>query len=91
MVASEAVQVAKAYILQLYEDEDIGDVGLEELEFSDEASGIWHVTIGFRRRWQKDSPGVLFSPGSERTYKTVRIHDDGTVISMKHRDVSVPT
>ena len=101
MVAREAVQAAKDYILEVYGDEDIVEVGLEELEFLEEDSGVWQVTIGFRRKWQQPfDPGpppheardFLRSPKPRlaRNYKTVRIRDDGTVLSMTHRDVSVP-
>ncbi len=93
MVATEAVQAAKAYILELFRDEKIARLGLEELEFrADEA--MWEVTIGFHRLWQSDSPAQLGNvrlpppPNPVRTYKTVCIRDDGTVLSLKHRDVS---
>ena len=94
MVAAEAVQAAKAYILKLFKDEKIVRVGLEELEYRAE-DAMWEVTIGFHRLWPSDS---LARPTSvhlsrpltpDRTYKTVCIRDDGTVISLKHRDVSV--
>ncbi len=94
MLASEAVQAAKDYILDLFKDEKIARVGLEELEFRAE-DATWEVTIGFQRLWQTDSPArlgnVLLPPPAKpgRTYKTVCIGDDGTVISLKHRDVSV--
>ena len=52
MVAIEAVQAAKTYILEIFEDEQIVEVGLEELEYRDKDPGVWKVTIGFRRRWQ---------------------------------------
>lgn len=95
MVASEAVQAAKDHILELYKDEKIARVGLEELEFR-AADGMWEVTIGFLRLWQSDSPVRLGTvlvappPKPDRTYKTVCIRDDGTVASLRHRDVSVP-
>ena len=92
MVATEAVEAAKKYIRSLYKDEPIVDVGLEELEFADKDPGVWEVTIGFRRRWQGGSEVKnLFSPRVARTYKTVRIRDDGTLISVKHRNVSYST
>lgn len=95
MVATEAVQAAKDHILELFKDEKIARVGLEELEFRAE-DAMWEVTIGFERLWQSDSPArlgnVLLPPPQkrDRTYKTVCIRDDGTVVSLKHRDVSVP-
>ena len=94
MVATEAVQAAKAYILELFKDENIAHVGLEELEFRTEDS-MWEVTIGFHRHWQSDPPAQLRDmliprpPNPDRTYKTVCIRDDGTVLSLRHRDVSV--
>ena len=94
MVAIEAVQAAKAYILELFKDEKFARVGLEELEFRPE-DAVWEVTIGFQRLWPSDSPAQLGSvpvpgpPNPDRTYKTVSIRDDGTVIALKHRDVSV--
>lgn len=94
MVATEAVQAAKDYILELFKDEKIARVGLEELEFRVE-DAMWEITIGFQRLWQSDSPArlgnALLAPPAkaDRTYKTVCIRDDGTVVSLKHRDVSV--
>lgn len=94
MIATEAVQAAKDHILELFEDEKIARVGLEELEFRAE-DAVWAVTIGFDRLWQSDSPvqlGNVLPPRpskTDRTYKTVCLRDDGTVISLKHRDVSV--
>ena len=69
--------------------------GLEELEFR-AADGMWEVMIGFERLWHSDSPArlgtVLLAPPTKprRTYKTVRVRDNGTLVSLKHRDVSVP-
>ena len=94
MIAIKVVRAAKEYILNLFRDEKIARVGLEELEYRAE-DGTWEVTIGFDRHWQSDSPGRLGNvplpgpPSPDRTYKTVYIRDDGTVISLKHRDVSV--
>ena len=52
MVAREAVQAAKEFIKEMFADEGIVELGLEELDFVDEASGVWEVTFGFRRQWQ---------------------------------------
>ena len=102
MEAIEAIKAAKDYILEVFADEGIVELGLEELEMDEADSGVWEVTIGFRRGWQKPyapNPPLtglqdVLRPRDpkreERTYKTVRIRDDGTVVSMKHRDVSVP-
>ena len=92
MLASEAVQAAKDHILELFKGENIVRVGLEELEFRVE-DDIWEVTIGFQRPWQAESSDLLPSvlrPQIGRTYKIVCIRDDGTFVSMNHRDVSIP-
>ncbi len=102
MTAMDAVQVAKDYVRTIYRDEKIKELGLEELEQLEGEQDVWCVTIGFRRGWQEpDAPGEApaevpeifrFTAGDHpelrrRTYKTVRIRDDGKVLSMRHRDV----
>ena len=95
MAAKEAVKAAKDYIEDLFADESIARIGLEELEFRPEAA-VWEVTIGFRRSWKTEafqpSEGFpLLSPprpnGSARRSAFGRM---GEVVSVKHRDVSVP-
>jgi hypothetical protein len=44
----EAVALAKAHIVDLFSDENISQIGLEEVEFDSEARE-WKVTIGFAR------------------------------------------
>ena len=98
--ARGAVKAAKEFILEMFRDEEIVELGLEELELVDEGSGVWEVTLGFRRGWQGVNepntpaaglPGLLRlpSPKRERTYKTVRVRVDGKIMAMTHRDVSV--
>ena len=60
MDVKEAVQTAKNYIAELFTDETIADVGLEEVEFND-ASNNWEVTIGFSRPWQTNILTVALS------------------------------
>ena len=101
MEVREAIRIAKNYVAETFRDEDIAEVGLEEVTFLEADSGVWEVTIGFRRGWQTTATPTPPPPPLEglvpprpsvrdRTYKSVRIRDDGTVISMTHRDVSVP-
>ena len=54
MDVKEAVQTAKKYVAELFTDETIADVGLEEVVFND-MSNNWEITIGFSRPWQKAS------------------------------------
>ena len=87
MDVKQAVQTAKGHIAQLFADEHISDVGLEEVEFH-ELDKVWAITIGFSRSWGR--PGsFLLDANFPRTYKTVRIQDEsGRVESVKHRDVT---
>lgn len=93
METKEAVAIAKNYIRYLYEDEDIKNVGLEEIAF-DNSKRVWTVTVGFSRPW--DEPrGLSFAYGAlankpeytKRTYKLVDVSDvDGKVLDVKSND-----
>ena len=50
MDVKEAVRRAKNYLDDLYQAEEIANVGLEEVVFED-MSNTWKVTIGFSRPW----------------------------------------
>ena len=83
MGPKEAVQVAKRHVLELFEDEGISDVGLEEIET---AGGYWKITIGFSRKWDLSVSSVL--GGSGRAYKVLQINKkDGDVLSVKDRNL----
>ena len=87
MDVKEAVGTAKTYVVDLFADEAITYVGLEEVEF-DELSGDWKVTIGFSRPWnQLNAVVTALAPDRHgRAYKVVRIKDrDGRVISLTDR------
>ena len=43
-----AARTAKAYIAEVFADEDIDEVGLEEVDF-DDRSNLWKITISFLR------------------------------------------
>jgi hypothetical protein len=85
MNVKEAVQKAKAYIADIFAEEGVVKIGLEEVEF-DHHSGTWLVTIGFSRVWPTDSTLVAAIMSGQRAYKVVKIDDgDGTVLAMKDR------
>jgi hypothetical protein len=91
MDVKEAVNVAKNYIADLFRDEGIINLGLEEVEFDDRSSS-WNVTIGFSRPWDRRITTIITAftqqEGSpSRSYKVVRI-DDNTkeVRSVKNRE-----
>lgn len=87
MKVQDAVTTAKKHIHDLYSDEEIVHVGLEEVVLDD---NIWKVTIGFSRPWDicPTSPISIVSPRPRpRTYKRVTIKDDdGEVLSIENRD-----
>ena len=83
MHAHNAVQAAKQYLREVFQDEPIADVGLEEVQF-DRANKIWKITLGFFRNWradQKQEPSNLISALAnqlaqrDRSYKVVTIDD----------------
>ena len=91
MDVKEAARAARAYIADLFADENVQHVGLEEVEFDDVAE-VWNITIGFSRPWElpKEPPkkpvSVVLAPVLEelnspppptpqRSYKLVRVRD----------------
>ena len=88
MDVKEAVRSAKDYLAELYVDEEVVNVGLEEVRF-DYDSDKWFVTIGFSRPWDRKHPlvGALSEAGRpDRSYKEICIDDvSGDVESLKVR------
>ncbi len=86
MDVKEAVQTAKNYVAELFTDETIENIGLEEVEFND-TSNNWEVTIGFSRPWQTNIlAGALSNTHQTRSYKLVCVKDDsGQVLSLTDR------
>lgn len=86
MEAKEAINIAKSEVANLFADEQISNLGLEEIEFSD-SDDAWNVTVGFSRPWHAPGAAVadLLGPG-RRDYKVVKISDKNRkVISVKNR------
>lgn len=82
MNVMEAAQTAKTYILKVYADEQVADVGLEEIWSK---GNVWNVTIGFSRPWDQ-SIGSVLAGSRSRSYKIIEIRDsDGEIESMKDR------
>ena len=78
MDRAEAAQMAKECIISLFDDENIRDIGFEELKF-DSDSRIWAITVGFAHEWQYGgSQKYPFDDAGNfsRSYKTVHIHDE---------------
>jgi hypothetical protein len=78
----EAVEKAIAVIKDVYRNEDISDVELEEIEFDSEN---WLITVGFTRQKVRKALGGLALP--TRTLKVVKIdRRTGAFAGMKIRD-----
>ena len=96
MKVKEAARTAMDYLTDVFADEQITHVGLEEVEFND-ASNTWKITIGFFRPWERPAGNVLETalgnlPAHEkRCFKVVPIQDsDGHVISITDRFLAAP-
>ena len=89
MNVKEAAARAKEYVADLFAEEGIGNVGLEEIESSTGPdSRVWIVTVGFSRPWDQGSLATitLGQRGLRRSYKVLRIDDNtGNVESVKDR------
>lgn len=89
MDVKEAVNAAKTYVAELFANEGLSNLGLEEVEF-DDSIAAWKVTVGFSRPW--DRPASSFAVLTQamsmpRSYKVVLIEDaTGRVVSVKNRE-----
>ena len=94
MDVNKAVETAREYVEKLYVKEQIMDVGLEEVEFDCETYE-WKVTIGFSRPWDMGRTFGLAAALSNglrrRSYKVIRVCDDGEVRSLRDHGLSDPT
>ena len=85
----EAVKIAKAYIAELYSDEAIADIGLEEV-MKDDSGDKWLITIGFVRLGSSDTANKFLTLRN-RLYKRVEIDNSpqssepGKVLSVQNR------
>ncbi len=97
MDVKEAVGTAKRYIVDIYEDEPIRHISVEEVVF-DESDNSWKVTVGFFRPWDEKLglSGILGAAAEgepalwkRRSFKIVQVDDHtGKVKSMTHRPIS---
>ena len=91
MDVKEAAQTARKYVADVFADDNISYVALEEVDF-DEGSDIWRITLSFLRptgtmnNLDLISPGLSRGENVRRSYKIVNVDDQsGRVISVKHR------
>ena len=85
----DAVRAAKRWLADVYADEAIAQVALEEVRFRE---GNWEITLGFERVGQKQSKNKhksLFAPERRRIYKVVVLAgNDNHVMEMRDREVA---
>src|SRR4051812_34414739 len=78
------INIAKAYIGEVFGDEGAFNVGLEEVTF-DGDTNLWEVTVGFSRPWDSQGGNALLPQSPKRTYKVVDIDGTGKVIAVRNR------
>ena len=79
----EAIQRAMEILEELYPDQELKHVLLEEIESS--RSGTWHVTLGFTRPGTP-TMGLGLPPTTSRTFKQIKINaETGAFEGMKDR------
>ena len=88
MELKEAVKKAKEYISDIFSEENVKNIGLEEIEF-DERNNLWKITIGFHRPWQeRENLLSSFEKKLFRDYKVVTVDNEtGEVKSVKNREL----
>ena len=94
MEVKEAVRTAKAHVTELFADENIREVGLEEVNF-DPVNNRWKITIGFSRHWdsvhKSNLAAALADRRPARSYKVVVINDEtGQADSLTDRFLNGP-
>lgn len=92
MDVKEAIAAAKNYVRDIYADEQLTNLGLEEVEHI-QSAGNWVITLAFSRPWNTPrtrAQEVLENLGGvsalKRSYKVITMADDGTVLSMRNRE-----
>ena len=84
MDVKEAVRTAKEYLADLFVDEEVVNIGLEEVVF-DDATNRWSITIGFSRPWDRagkkaQTQGLVTALAETapraRSYKVLRINGE---------------
>jgi hypothetical protein len=75
LTPKEAIRKAKASVAQLFEEENVDDIRLEEIRFDDRLD-CWMITIGFERPRRVSVNGLALDLESgRRDYKVVSISD----------------
>lgn len=94
MEVKDAIRVAKDYVQEVFSDESVSNVGLEEVEY-EAKDELWKITVGLSRPWNSprtkarevlESLQGAYTP-LKRVYKVVTLRDDdGSILSLKNRE-----
>ena len=87
MDVKEAAKLAKEYVADLFADEEIANVGLEEIQLGSDGR-FWKVTVGFSRPWDRSGLATMTygQKALRRSYKVLQIDKStGNVESVKDR------
>ena len=89
MDSRDAIAAAKQYLTEIYADEQIGYITLEEIEHRAQ-DGVWVVALQFSRPWttpRTRAQEVLENLGAvspqRRSSKLITMTEAGDVLSMK--------
>ena len=88
MDVKKVVQLAVNHIRDLFEHDELSNLGLEEVEF-DADLNQWVVTVGFSRPWDypQNTLATLTAGGGRpsRSFKIVRVNGNtGEIIAIKN-------
>jgi hypothetical protein len=84
----DAIKHAKQWLADMYADEKISDIGLEEVRWN---NGNWEITLGFSRAWADNYEKFIAAAGLERPreYKVIVVSDaDKSVVEMRNREAA---
>lgn len=86
MDVKDVTRTAREYITDLFADEQITNLGLEEVVY-DVDSEQWSITFGFARPWDRQGDmGVRMGLKTPRAYKVIRVDDNnGRVVALTDR------
>ena len=88
MNVKEAIGFAKQHARDVFADESMSDLGVEEVEHDGE---YWRITLGLSRPWDRTKPASTAILGEEkppnRSYHVFTVSDkDGSLINTKLRN-----
>ena len=86
MDVKEVTKTAREYVADVFADEEISQLGLEEVLY-DVDSDEWRITFGFARPWDRENTvAVRMGMKTPRAYKVVHLNnDDGSVTALTDR------